>query len=44
MQRHERVHLHAVQEDLDHHEPRGLEDDGEGLDDEAEEVELELAA
>jgi hypothetical protein len=33
-----------VEEDLDHDEARGLEDDGAGLDDEADEVELELAA
>jgi len=32
-----------VQEDLNHNKPRRLENDGQALDDEAEEIEAELA-
>lgn len=44
VQGHERVHLHPVEQDLDHDEPARLERDRGGLDEEAEEVEVELAA
>jgi len=43
MKRDQRVHLHAMQEDLNHDETGRLEDDGETLYDEAEQIEAELA-
>ena len=43
MKRDQRVHFHAVQEDLNHDEPGRLEDDGETLYDEAKQIEAELA-
>ena len=43
MKRDQRVHLHTVQEDLNHDKPGRLEDDGQALDDEAEQIKTELA-
>ena len=43
MKRDQRVHLHTVQEDLNHDEPGRLEDHGEALYDETEQIEAELA-
>lgn len=43
MKRDQRVHLHTMQEDLNHDKPGRLEDDGQALDDEAEQIKTELA-
>lgn len=43
MKRDQRVHLHTMQENLNHDKPGRLEYDGQALDDEAEQIEAELA-
>lgn len=43
VQRDKRVHLHAVEQDLDHDETRRLEDNGGALADEADELEVNLS-
>ena len=43
MKRDQWVHLHTMQEDLNHDKPGRLEDDGQALDDEAEQIKTELA-
>jgi len=43
MKGNKRVHFEAVEEDLDHNKSRGLECDGSGFGDEANEVEVQLS-
>ncbi len=43
VERHNGVHLEAVEQDLDHDQARRLEDDGSALADEAEHLKVELA-